>query len=573
LLGLGAAPLASNLSATQIIWDGPTSDSSIMVEVAGRMTGGGVSNIYLNANSKAGICLSIKSNVLGRFSQLLGYNFRAAGLELTVQDAAPSANWYSTTNYFERCFFTSTLEGSIAYKLYGKVENGISNDPHRNTFVGCVGSVPRTLDLTKAWPSALYLGYTDSNTFIESDFQLNGISETTIVNDRDALAALNGASYANGNNIKIRYFGNTVGGVKSDIRHEYYYQYSASSTATDDGVDVIEPSDSVGRFLRYQGSCVALDATVKDKYPVNNFFYGCAFIRNPSVEDITSPASGNALGFSGGQPAIKLTNHTTADAENIPPQLAVYGDTDSCIYFGGQPKDFRGDTLPIILSQANNARRASLYLNTNSTTKSASDHFGFVLKFEDRSNDLDSWVESGRFTVARDGSPVLPLVDSSPDLLQSGRIIRADGSTYDPLNINTPGARKQYLAYYDGSSHQPLVPGHYVINFSVGANAFKSILFPGGVKNGFVEVCAPNSTGVYGCAYMACGVAGVSSAVADTIAAGSTLAFKNAALTGASGDAGKVNVAVDPDGNLYVNNRTAFTQKVTLHVKVPIQTP
>lgn len=563
LVGGGSSPLASASSATQFKWIGATSTAAVMVEIAGRMTGGGVSNIYINADSKAGTCLQIKSNVLGRFDQVYAHNFTRAGIELTVQENAPTISWYTTTNTFNRCFVTSTQEGAQAYRLAGRVDNGIRNDPHRNVFTGCIGSVPRTLDTSKPWPAALYLGYTDSNTFIECDLQLNSITENSIVDDREQLNLVNGAGYTNGHNVKVRYFDNPIGGPDANVRHEYYYQYAASSIAADDGVNVLAPADGIGRFLRYQGSCVAVDATVQDKYPLNNFLYGCALIKNPSLEDITDASSGNSIGFSLGQGPVLLLNHTTADAENIPAKAYINGVTDTNVHFGSTSIDSRGDVKPIVLSQTNNLRRLSVYLNAASNNAT---HYGGVLRFEERVNDWTDWTETGRFSIAKDGAPILRKITQAPALQQPGRLVWADGTTYDPLSINTPGARKSYLSFYDGTNAVPIVPGNYVLTFELAADDFTSLPFPGGLNTGLITAICHNTSAAYGQAFMYCGVAGSVSPVADPVKEGSLLNFTTGAMTASTGEASKVNVSVHTDNSIYVNNRTAIIRKITLHV-------
>ena len=560
LVGDGSAYLASTTSATILLWNGATSTTAVMVEVAGRMTGAGLDGIYLNANNKAGICLSIKSNISGKFSNLLGQDFTNVGLELTAQLNAPATSWYSSSNLFEQCVFISTNDSTIGWKLAGRVDTGINNDPHRNTFIGCIGAVPRTLNTGTQWPCGLYLGYTDSSTFTECDFSLNSVTEHSIQNDRDALRAVNGASYANGVNIKVRFWQNPIGGNASNIRKSYYYQYNSSSVAVDDGDLVIAPADNIGRFLKYRGSVVALCADVRDGFPQNIFMYGCSLAKYPSVVDITNPATGHSLGSTLDNPALMLDNHTTADNEEIPAIDWVFGKSDTKVNFGRYPTEFRGDTSGIIISQTNNARRVKIYLNSTSANQySTSYHFGVVFVIEERTSDLVGWTETGRFTLSRDGTPVLPEMSAAPALLQDGSLMWVDGTSFDPLGLNSGTPNKNYLTVVDNGVYKPVVPGHYVYNMSIADDDVYSFTLP--FASGFVEFAAAGSTTAFGYGYVSTG----SSATA--IAVGTNGTLSTGILTGTTGTDGKLNVSVHTDGMLYVENRRGSTQSVCVNFR------
>lgn len=416
LRGRGSAFLNSPASATRLLWNGVTSTTAAMVEIAGRSSGMSVQDIYLDADNKAGDCLVIKSNVCGRFSGILGHNYTRRGLTLTVQELAVNTSWYSSQNTFERCIFTSTNENTQAWRLGGRDEGGINNGAFRNTFISCLGSAVRSLDATHR-PCALYLGYTDSNTYIECDFLLQTIANSLIVNDRNALSALNGTGRPDGQVIKVRYGDNLLGAVVAiNIRQEYLWRYDAGSSAVEgDGTNVIEPADSVGRFIRYQGACVMMDADTRNNFPQNHMMYGCSLAKEPSIVDITT--SGNEAGHAvNGWPAIKIVNFTTADSEQIPAFANVFGASDSGVDFGPRDVEFRGDGRNVSLVQKNNMRRFQARLNTSSSTGSdTANHFGTIFSHAERANDTASWSETGRIVMDRIGH-WRPNANNSQDL-------------------------------------------------------------------------------------------------------------------------------------------------------------
>jgi hypothetical protein len=596
LMGDGCAPLDGPGAATTLLWIGATNTTTVMVSINGRISGCGVSNIYINADNKAGTCLRVLSNVAGDFYQIHCSNFTSIGIDLGIQSSAPSANWYATTNSFRNLFITTSNEGCVGIKLQGRATEGsgetYSNDWHRNTFHAVVVGVPRTLNPAAQFPCALYLGYTDSNTFIECDFQLNGITADVTLDDRDALAARTTSQHSNGDIIKIRYWGNPIGGGGSNVRHEIYYSYDDSSSAVEDGDLVITPDDdpATGRFIKYRGAAVGLDAYEKNNYPLNNFFYGCALIEGPSIADI-SGTRGTTTNIPGGSFSgtidpdtqmfsVFLTNHTTLDNEEIPvvnnnetrdavnggadesgPAKNVAGYTDKGIMFGRRPFEIRGDNEGLTFTQDNNMRRMRMYLNASSSTSGGANNYGVVLAQYERSNEhTDAYSQTGKITFTRDGGLTLNEIATAPLVLPNGTIYWNDGTTHDPLNLNTGGPTKNYLSIIDQGSHYPLVPGLYVYHLSIADDSVLTIALP--ESAGFIEAAVDTS----GTAYVTGRVVTTPSVATFHNGAGAST-LTTGVLTGTTGSDGFLNISVHSDGNLYVENRRGFVHRVTVYFR------
>lgn len=600
LIGAGSAPLASTSSATIVRFVGAADADAAVVEIAGRSSGMGVENIYLDANNRAGTCLRIKSNVYGRFAGLLGQNYTRYGCHLTIQDAAPANTWYSTTNVFERCaFFGSTNDNTQAWRLEG-IDNtgsgGQRNDPHRNTFIGCQGSSKRTTTpgLTNAnRPCGLYLGYTDSCTFVECDFQLDTISGS-IVNDRAALKALNGSSRTDGENIKLRYFGNPPDGSSApNIRYEVWYAYVAGSLATADDVNIIEPADGNGRFIKYHGAAVAIDATEDDHFPANMFFNNCALIKDPSFEDWTT--NGNTPGnATTNTPSVVLVFQALADAEETPMYITnTVGITDAGKTFSRLNDDmhFRGDLIELGVEQDNQCRKFSMRLNAQSSTGGASSgHFGGYLALSERVTDTDGYAETARIVFNRLGHWVphnanqdlgdivantywryvlaqrleLDELTAAPGTLRDGVLVYADGATWDPLDVfDGVVSPVGYLAHYRDSAWKDLAPGFRAYTLLIADDAFKAITPPS--VAGFLEVQSSSSTSRFGHARWV--AAGTGASMVDLGGAGANTTFTTGALDGTTGTDTHLTVSSHTDGNIYVENRTGAIATVTVWLR------
>lgn len=227
LVGAGSAMLDSTRSPTTIKWVGATNYDGGVVKIAGRTTGCGVQGVYIDANDKARDGLVIRSNVGGRFEDILIQNFTRRGVDLGV-DSAGASTWYSTSNVFERVHCITDNVSRTGFETAAWHISGVSGvaDPHRNTFIGCLGQVYSDAEST-GLPRALYLGYTDSSTFLECDFQRS-------------FSGINAA-------------GAVVAGT------------AGSPAGT--------------------GRAIVLDGTVRPDFPLNMFFYGCALIGGDTVTE------------------------------------------------------------------------------------------------------------------------------------------------------------------------------------------------------------------------------------------------------------------------------------------------
>lgn len=589
LVGMGAAPLDSTASATELKWTGTTSSSNVMVTVSGRCSGMGVSGIYLNANDKAGDCLVVKSCVHGNYDNLLGQNYLRYGCHLTIQGSPASASWYITRNMFSRCYFAETTnENTQAWRFEGAV-GAYSNGIWGNTFINCTGLSFRSLTAAHR-PTGMYLGYCDSNTFIECSFSLASITADAILNDIDALKAANGASYTDEDIIKLRYFGNTVADAKPDnIRYEVYYYYDAGSSATGDDDNVVEPADSNGRFLKYQGAGVMLDSTTKDKFPQNIAFENCDIIEGPSFQNITT--NGNGPGNTATKtPSIILKRMTMADAEEIPIYIAnAVGETDAGLRFGKIEEALhRGDSTQLGLEQDNACRKVYFQLNAlSSTGGGAADHSGAYLAFAERANDQASYSISARINFGRTGH-MWPETTNAQDLgtsskawlrtytqrlifnerttaptAEEGLLIVADGSGWDPLGLAADG-RAHPVIYLNGT-YQTLLPGYYPYRFVIADDAATSFTPPG--DNGFFKAFYAGTSTRYASGFY---LAGGSPAM-TSFHEGSGASVTTGALAGTTGVDGELTLSTHTDGKIYVENRTGAQKTITVLIETTIQ--
>src|SRR5690625_2833489 len=248
LIGRGSAAY-TGADATTLLYVGDLDDDNVMVSIEGRCSGMGVSGIFLDGADKSGGLLCVKSNVGGKFANLEGRRYRKIGIELTVQYPFPSSTWWCTTNIVERCFvFASDVPGARAWALDGKYVEGVgAADTHRNTFISCMGASRLTTRRDVQIPCTLYLGYTDSNTFMECDFQAQSGGINQYVPYRSSLMEMNGSGINDGRIFAVNYFRDDPGDSPRNISDRRLYQYDASSTETEDQVNVLSPADGQGR--------------------------------------------------------------------------------------------------------------------------------------------------------------------------------------------------------------------------------------------------------------------------------------------------------------------------------------
>jgi hypothetical protein len=222
--GCGAAPITSTISPTIIRWNGPA-DAGPMILFSGVMGGAGLCDIYFDGNQLVRDAVVLRSVYAGLFSNLLIQRFRRRGLSL-ITDTTGTSAWYSSRNHFQnvKCFSSyceRSAGASHAFYLDGHFNSPLVIGVWGNTFANCTGQVFSD-DTGLTVPSALYLGYCDSNQFYECDM-------------------------------------------------------NRSPSALDQNQTVVP-----GSLPTFQGTgrSVIFDATTRSLFPTNNKFYGCSLLGN-----------------------------------------------------------------------------------------------------------------------------------------------------------------------------------------------------------------------------------------------------------------------------------------------------
>ena len=245
--GAGASPYNSPTSPTTFLWSGASDYDGAMIKVNGLITGCEVSGVYLNGDMKVRDGIVIHSSIGGLYENILIQNVRRNGVEVGVNPNG-TTTWYCTTNRFESVvsnpsWVSQASAGFDTHAWHISGNGSIPADPHRNTFMACVGQVFGCTGTTAALPTALYLGYTDSSTFIECDFQ------------------------------------------------------RSTSHRVDDGT--INSSNPVGDWTGQTGKSVVADGTERAGMPLNLFFHGCALIGGYKIDESVNDVGPIALFFVG----------------------------------------------------------------------------------------------------------------------------------------------------------------------------------------------------------------------------------------------------------------------------------
>lgn len=415
LIGQGQGALNSPHSSTMIKWTGPAAGLSAVIEVAGRITGPVIHDIYIDGNNLAGYGLRILSSYRGSFKRIHGANWVHRGLVLTIQGAPLNNAWYSARNEFDDVEFAGKNDNNLtveqkAWWISGTVVGGVRNGVWGNTFRRCHGAVARTLtpDIV---PGALHLGYADSNVFDKSDFGLYSsplLPEQVFKIDVAGLQATNGAGLTDGDTVRLRC--GLVGVSANSLGNRWgtLYKYDASSTATADGHYVVQPADGIGRFLRYRGGSITIDASVDPLFPVANVFKHSSIGRCEPI--VVVATGGNTAGRSEDPyptPACLFWPWPSLDYSDLPlhiPNMA--GMTDGGQVFGFPAFDIRGKDL--VLSQQDRLRRVRFRQNSgNGGTNN-----GAYISHENRASDSDAWTESARLLLPTAGG-LTPNIDGT----------------------------------------------------------------------------------------------------------------------------------------------------------------
>lgn len=173
LIGVGHAYLNSPKSATVIKWIGANDADKAVVSIEGRISGAEVAGFMIDCAKKARDGLVIKSAYGCHIHDIWAKDYRRTGIEITTQ-ASPGNAWYTSYCRFIGLVATSThVERSGNYETSAWRISGrdATAGAWGNVYINCRGLAYRDGTNT-AWPRAIWFGYTDSSSFLESDFSL-----------------------------------------------------------------------------------------------------------------------------------------------------------------------------------------------------------------------------------------------------------------------------------------------------------------------------------------------------------------------------------------------------------------
>lgn len=240
-IGEGASPYQSTNSNVEFKWVGAVGSTASILKVCGLISGVRVSGIYLNGQNNIFDGLVISSCIGGNFENILVQNVRRRGISLVV-DSSGTATWFTINNTFNNIYsnpnYVNRSGGdTYAWYLQGSATQAIGGGPcgiFRNTYNACVGQVYSDSTNTTT-PAALYLGYTDSSTWIECDM-------------------------------------------------------SRSYSALDASQNLVP-----GSFPTFQGTgrSIIFDSTVRTAFPLNHAFYDCSCVGNYSIIEPGSNVTGD----------------------------------------------------------------------------------------------------------------------------------------------------------------------------------------------------------------------------------------------------------------------------------------
>jgi hypothetical protein len=173
--GDGIGSYFGTSAGTEIFYDGVANEQLSVISFNGSGDGFRLDGIEINANSLAGTGLRIFSVRTSTFSNFACLNFTKAGLDLKIRSGPNNAVKFASGNLFLNFFISSNnatqaLNGSFGILMQGNYAN--NDDWHRNTFIGGVCQIAKSLSNSSPNACALYLGFTDSNTFTECDFKV-----------------------------------------------------------------------------------------------------------------------------------------------------------------------------------------------------------------------------------------------------------------------------------------------------------------------------------------------------------------------------------------------------------------
>ncbi|MGS1010141.1 glycosyl hydrolase family 28-related protein [Achromobacter anxifer] len=152
--------------ATEILYDGPTSDSAAVISLAGPLHAVGVEHITLNCNRKAGVGLLVNHVADSAFIAVMAKAYTRAGYVLTTRSLFPPACAYGCgNNVFLHCYgvmpASSNAQG-IALSSGVSETKSLTGQPDaaNNDFIGGVFFYGGS-----ALSSGIYLHGADNNTF------------------------------------------------------------------------------------------------------------------------------------------------------------------------------------------------------------------------------------------------------------------------------------------------------------------------------------------------------------------------------------------------------------------------
>jgi len=154
-------------SGSKILYDGPLGTVPV-IRFAGSGERFGLKNLKIDCNNKA-IGMSIISVRESVFENFEIRRFHYAGLFLDIRAMSPSDVAWASGNTFKNFLITS--ESAQEYGMYVEGNYQNNHDWHRNVFINGIIQLPRGSTIT---PKVAYLGFCDSNTFIEVDFSVYG---------------------------------------------------------------------------------------------------------------------------------------------------------------------------------------------------------------------------------------------------------------------------------------------------------------------------------------------------------------------------------------------------------------
>lgn len=167
LNGSGPAPYFGAGGGTELTWAGAAGGTVLSYNGSG--DGFGLDGVEIDCAGIAAVGLVIYSTRLSSYSNFAVRDFLSTGISLRIRTGPPGSVAFASGNHFQNWIATSIYENTRGIDIQGDYAN--NNDWHRNTFITGQTQVKRA---AVGESYGAFLGFTDSNTWIECDLNVYG---------------------------------------------------------------------------------------------------------------------------------------------------------------------------------------------------------------------------------------------------------------------------------------------------------------------------------------------------------------------------------------------------------------